>query len=421
MSEESKTPGAEAQTPVSATQALSQAVAKGRLMDGFAGEVAVTVMAFIFAFILGALLMVLSDQGVMQKFTYFFAQPSAALGAAWAKIGAAYGALVVGAVGSWPALAETTAQAAPLICAGLGVALAFRVGLFNIGGQGQAIWGAIGAGFVGFHFHMPAIIHLPLAILAGIVCGAIWSGIAGILRARFGAHEVIVTIMLNYVASGLLLWLLYTPLLQRPGRQDPISPIVDQSAWLPTISQRLNVGFFLALLAAVAVWWILDHTRLGFSIRAVGANSEAAATAGMSVPVTLTLAMVISGILCGLGGVQVALAPSASGAPTALAVGVVGNIGFNAITVALLGRSRPLGVVLAGLLFGALQAGGLHMQAAAQTPSELADVLQAFIVMFVAAPMLVKTLAPFLKSRAEKKRKPTAKAEVVPSVKEVAA
>ena len=379
--------------------ALSRAFSSGRLMQGLGGEIIITVLAFLFAFILGALLIAFSDQDVLSKFSYFFSQPGDALAAGWHKVATAYGALLAGCLGSPRALAETTAQAAPLICAGLGVALAFRVGLFNIGGQGQAIWGSIAAAFVGFHFNWPAYIHLPVAILAGVVAGAIYAGIAGVLRAQFGAHEVIVTIMLNYVASGLLLWLLSVPLFRDPKRLDPISPPVTSSAMLPTIFGRFHTGFVLAILAAVIVWWILDHTRLGFTIRAVGANSDAAATAGMSVPTALTLAMVIAGALCGLAGVQVVLAPNVLGTPMSLTIGLVGNVGFNAITVALLGRSRPIGVVAAGLLFGALQAGGLNMQAVAQTPSELANVIQAFIVMFVAAPMLVRTLVPFLKAR----------------------
>jgi len=354
-------------------------------MQGLPGEILITLLAFVFAFLLGAILIVVSSPGM-------------AFGDAWAKVGTAYGGLVTGALGSAKNIAETTAQAAPLIFAGLGVALAFRVGLFNIGGQGQAIWGAIAAGYVGFHFNWPVYIHLPAAILAGLAAGAIWAGIAGVLRAQFGAHEVIVTIMLNYVASGLLLWLLNGPL-GDPARGAPISPPIYRSTLLPAIFGRFNVGFLLALVAAVAVWWILDHTRLGFTIRAVGANSEAAATAGMSVPRALTLAMIIAGILCGMGGVQQMLAPDAQNQAQMLSIGFVGNIGFNAITVALLGRSRPVGVVAAGLLFGALQAGSIQMQAAAQVPSELANVLQAFIVMFVAAPMLVRQLAPIFKIR----------------------
>lgn len=391
---------------------LRRALARGRFMDGVVGEVLITVFAFLFAFILGALLIAFTDQGVLHQFSYFFAQPGVALGAAWAKVASAYGALIQGSVGSWGALAETTAQAAPLIFAGLGVALAFRVGLFNIGGQGQAIWGAIGAGYVGFAVHAPIYIHLPLAILAGVATGAAWAGIAGLLRAHFGAHEVIVTIMLNYVAANLLLWLLGTSMFADPARRDPISPPVSITAMLPDISGRLNTGFALALLAAEAVWWILDHTQLGFSIRAVGANGEAAATAGMSVKTTLTLTMVISGILCGLAGVQMVLAPTVLHEPMRLTVGLVGNVGFNAITVALLGRSRPVGVVLAGLLFGALQAGGLKMQTDAQTPYELANVIQALIVMFVAAPMLVRTLVPFMKAKRPPAKTAVAEADV---------
>jgi len=377
---ESRSSGDELPT---ATTALSRAFATGRLMDSLPGEIVVTLMAFVFAFLLGALLMVISSPGL-------------SAGEAWAKVGLAYGSLVKGALWGPKAWAETAAQAAPLICAGLGVALAFRVGLFNIGGQGQAIWGAIAAGYVGFHYHWPVYIHLPAAILAGLVAGAIWAGIAGLLRAQFGAHEVIVTIMLNYVASNTLLWLLNGSL-GDPARNAPISPPVDASAMLPSFYGRFHLGFILALLAAVVVWWILDRTRLGLSIRAVGANSDAAATAGMNVKLTLTLAMVIAGILCGLGGIMPILAPTALNTAPMLSVGLVGNIGFNAITVALLGRSRPIGVVAAGLLFGALQAGSLNMQAVAQTPAELANVIQAFIVMFVAAPMLVRTLAPFHK------------------------
>lgn len=370
------------------------------LSPGFGNEVAVTLMAFVFAFILGGLLMIVSDPVILAKYGYFFSQPGDALASSWERVSTAYAALLRGSVGSGYALTETMAQAAPLICAGLGVAFAFRVGLFNIGGQGQAVWGSIFAAWVGFGLHLPMVLHLPLAILGGVVAGALYASIAGVLRARFGAHEVIVTIMLNYIAGGLLVWLLTSPTFQRPGRSDPISPFVDWSATFPRLEgTRLHLGFLLALVAAVLVWWILDRTRLGFEIRAVGANPSAAATAGISVSRTLVIAMAISGGLCGLAGVQAALGPDVNGVPTPLTTGLVGSIGFDAITVALLGRSRPLGTVTAGLLFGALKAGSLAMQGQAQTPSELASVLQAMIVLFIAAPMLVRTLAPFLKVR----------------------
>jgi len=175
---------------------------------------------------------------------------------------------------------------------------------------------------------------------------------------------------------------------------------VDWTATMPRLEgSQLHLGFFLALLAAVAVWWILDRSTVGFAIRAVGANPHAAATAGMSVARTTIITMVLAGALAGLAGVQAALGPNASGVPVPLSGGIVGSIGFDAITVALLGRSKPLGVVLAGLLFGGLHAGGLAMQSIAQTPLTLTTVLQALIVLFVAAPALVHKVLPFVKAR----------------------
>jgi len=363
-------------------------------------DVLTTAAAFVLAFLVGAVLMVVSDTEVRSKFSYFFARPSDALVASWDKVGGAYAALIRGAVGGYGPLTETAAQAAPLICAGLGVGLAFRAGLFNIGGQGQAICGATLAAYVGFSWHLPPGLHLLVAIAAGILGGAVWGGIVGWLKARAGAHEVIVTIMLNYIAAGLLAYLLTTGAFQRPGRTDPISPVVDWNATMPRLEGgQLHLGFGIALVAAVVVWWVLDRSTIGFAIRAVGANPHAAATAGMSVARTTIITMSLAGALAGLAGVQAALGPTAAGTPVPLSQGIVGSIGFDAITVALLGRSKPLGTVLAGLLFGALHAGGLAMQSVAQTPLTLTTVLQALIVLFVAAPALVTTIVPFVKAR----------------------
>ncbi|MDU3568322.1 MAG: ABC transporter permease, partial [Cutibacterium avidum] len=221
---------------------------------------------------------------------------------------------------------------------------------------------------------------------------------------RAGANEVIVTIMLNYIASGLLAWLLTTKAFQMPGRTDPIAPIVDWNATFPRLAgSQLHLGFFLALLLAVGTWWLLDRTHLGFQIRAVGANPNASATAGMNTNSIIAWTMVISGGLAGMAGVEVALGPISGATPTQLSIGLVGTIGFDAITVALLGRSKPLGIVLAGLFWGAMNQGGLRMQAMTQTSLDLVRVIQAVIVMFVAAPMLVKTILPFLKTRKEKR------------------
>ena len=366
-------------------------------------DIVTTLVAFVLAILVGALLMIFSDTAVRSTFSYFFARPGDALTASWEKVSTAYAALIAGAVGGYGPITETTAQAAPLICAGLGVGLAFRAGLFNIGAQGQAIVGAILAAYLGFALSLPPVVHLLVAVLGGMVGGGIWGGIVGWLKAKAGAHEVIVTIMLNYIASGLLAYLLTTAVFQRPGRTDPISPIVDWNATFPRLQGgQLHLGFALALLAAAGVWWLLDRSTTGFAIRAVGANPHAAGTAGMSVARTTVITMVVAGALAGLAGVQAALGPTASGVPTPLSAGIVGSIGFDAITVALLGRSRPLGTVLAGLLFGGLHAGGLAMQSIAQTPLTLTTVLQALIVLFVAAPALVHHIVPFVKARRAK-------------------
>src|SRR5262249_27774374 len=194
-----------------------------------------------------------------------------------------YKALAVGAFGGITPISESLTQATPLICGGLAVSLAFRTGLFNIGAQGQLIAGAILSAYVGFAWHLPAGIHLIVAILAGLLGGALWGGVVGLLKARTGAHEVIVTIMLNYVAIYLLAWLLTTSAFQRPGRTDPISPIVDSNAQYPQFGDtRLHGGFILSVLAAIFVWWLLSRSTVGFELRAVGANPHAARTAGGS-------------------------------------------------------------------------------------------------------------------------------------------
>ena len=359
-----------------------------------------TVGALVLAFGVGAVLMIVSDSDVRRTFSYFFARPGDSISASWDKVSGAYGALFAGSLGGWGPITETMAQAAPLICAGLGVGLAFRAGLFNIGAQGQAIWGAAFAAWVGFSLHLPPVLHVLVAICAGVVGGALWGGIAGWLKARTGAHEVIVTIMLNSIAAQMLEWLLTTTAFLRPGRNDPISPEIDWNATYARLAgSQLHAGFFVAIAAAVGVWWLLDRSTTGFTIRAVGSNPHAAATAGMNVANTTIITMLIAGGLAGLAGANAALAPGVAGTATPLSAGLVGSIGFDAITVALLGRSRPLGTVLAGLLFGALHAGGLAMQSQADTPLTLTTVLQALVVLFVAAPAIITGLIPFVRTR----------------------
>lgn len=366
----------------------------------------ITVASLILAFAVGAVVMVFSDAEVAATWAYFFSQPGDALSASWDKIASTFYAMWVGSVGSWVAITNTTAEAAPLIAAGLGVAVAFRAGLFNIGGNGQAMIGAMLAAYLGFSIKgLPLVIHLPLVLVVGVLGGALWGGIVGILKARTGAHEVILTIMLNYIAGSLLAWAMMQDAFQSPGRNDPISPVLEWSATLPRLADtRLHLGFLLAILAAVLVWWLLERTKFGVHLKAVGLNPNAASTAGASVPNITFLTMVLAGGLAGLGGVITVTAPDLlTGTPPQMTGTIIGTLGFDAITVALLGRSRPLGVVFAGLLFGALKASRRTMVVMAGTPDKLTDLIQALIVLFVAAPGFVVWLLPFLKERKAKK------------------
>ena len=355
-------------------------------MSAYLPTVMLTIASLVLALLVGAVLIIVSNEEVLSKFSYFFAAPMDAISAALNAVGDAYWALLTGAVGSGAALSGTLEKATPLICGGLGVSLAFRAGLFNIGAQGQLIAGATAAAYVGFTWNLPVVVHLLAALAAALVAGGIWGGIVGLLKAQTGAHEVILTIMLNYVALQILRWLLNLNAFQVPGSDNPTSPVVDKDAQFPQVF-GVHFGFYVALLTAVGVWWLLSRTTLGFEMRAVGANPDAARTAGMSVAKAYVLAMVFAGLLAGLAGAQQVL-----GHQDPLTDGIAGTIGFDSITVALLGRATPSGTVLAALLFGALQSGGIQMQAATGTPLSLSTVLQALIVLFIAAPALVSAI-----------------------------
>jgi len=362
------------------------APSSGSSFAGWLPTLRVTLLSIVLALLVGALLIIVSNDEVVSALPYFFSYPMDTISAAVSAVVDSYTALARGSFGSGRAIAATLERAAPLTCAGLGVTLAFRVGLFNIGAQGQLIAGATSAAYVGFAWDLPPGAHLFVALLAGLIGGAIWGGVVGVLKSQTGAHEVIVTIMLNYVALAILRWLLSLEAFQVPGSNDPKSPVVDGGAQLPELL-GVHTGVLLAVLAAVGVWWLLERSTLGFEMRAVGANPAAARTAGMSVAKAYTLAMVIAGALAGLAGVQQVL-----GHEDPLTDGIAGSIGFDAITVALLGRATPTGTVLAAVLFGALDSGGRQMQAATGTPLDLTTVLQALIVLFVAAPALVRAV-----------------------------
>jgi simple sugar transport system permease protein len=362
--------------------------------------VLVTVLAILTALVVGAVLIVFSDESVLSTWSYLFAAPGDALSASWDAITAAYGALFSGAFGGSGPLSETIVAATPLMLAGLGVALGFRAGLFNIGAEGQLLAGGLLAGLAGFSLRgLPAVIHLPLALLAGFAGGALCGFIPGILKARTGAHEVITTIMLNYVVANFALYLLASALYRRPGRIDPISKVVAVPARLPRLAGqglRLHAGIIVALLAAAGVAWLLNRSTWGFELRVAGANPDAALTAGIDVGRATVVAMVLSGALAGLAGANQVL-----GVQLSLAPGFSADLGFDAITVALLGRASPIGVVLAALLFGALRAGGLNMQATTGTPIDIVTVIQSLIVIFVAAPALVRAIFRIKAARIE--------------------
>ena len=361
------------------------------------GNALISVLAVLVALVIGGVLIAVTDQRVVTAFGYFFSDPSATFGAIWASISDAYGALWRGATydpnsRTWQGrlgIFETLTFATPLILSGLAVTLAFRVGLFNIGAQGQIILGATFAGVVGFMMELPPGIHLAAVVLAGALGGAIWGGIAGFLKAKTGAHEVIVTIMLNYIAISLVLYLLKNQL-RDPASSNPISPRMHETAMFPLLlgpNYRVHAGLILAIAAVFVVSWLLNRSTLGFEYRAIGANPRAARTAGMLVSRGYITVMLISGALAGLAGVT-----QLAGTEKILDSDVAGSIGFDAITVALLGRSKPWGTFFAALLFGAFKAGGTSMAVNADVSIDIVAVVQSLIVLFIAAPPLVRSM-----------------------------
>jgi ABC-type uncharacterized transport system permease subunit len=371
------------------------------LKEIIGGNAMLSVLAVVLALIAGAILIALTDEDVQASAGYFFSRPSDMLMAVWESVAGAYSSLFQGSIYNFRAadfargirpLTETLTFATPLIAAGLGVALSFRVGLFNIGGRGQMLVAAGAAGYVGFAFQFPFGIHLFLAVLAGVAAGALWGGIVGLLKARTGAHEVIVTIMLNYIAFYLIQYMLSTPgLLQAPGSSNPKSAAMEDTAVFPDLlgpGYNLHLGFIVVIAATVYVWYLLNRSSLGFQFRAVGENPNAALVAGINVKNIYFVAMLISGGLVGLAGVSQVLGTVTTG----FSDGIDASIGFDAITVALLGRSRPWGVFFAGILFGAFKAGGFAMQAAEGIPVDIILVVQSLIVLFIAAPPLVRAI-----------------------------
>jgi ABC-type uncharacterized transport system permease subunit len=349
----------------------------------------VPLLAILTALIVSAIIIAVTDISALRVWG---SEPGKAAADTFGTIKNAYVALFQGAFGSASAWSETLLMATPLILAGLSVAIGFRAGLFNIGAEGQMIMGGLLATIVGFQFHLPLWIHLPLALIGGLIGGAIWAGIAGLFRAKTGAHEVITTIMLNWIAIRFLDWALTVDFIQAQGREDSISKDVLSTAMLPRFLPddpriRLHIGILLALLAAAFIFWLLYRTTVGYQFRAVGYNPDGAHYAGMNVTWLYVLVMAIAGAMAGLAGATQILGPLSRATP-----GFSAGIGFDAIALALLGRSHPVGVVFSGVLFGALEAGGRQMQVATDVSIDLIQVVQALIVVFIAAPALIRAI-----------------------------
>ena len=424
MSDPTKTPDPSGPYPSGLEQDAAETRRSQDLLRRIAtGDVGISFLAIFVALILGGVLIAFADEDVTSAAGYVFNAPGDFFRASWESVSQAYIALFRGAVFDWEAatfamairpLTESLTFATPLILAALGIAIGFRAGLFNIGAQGQIILGGIMAAFLGFAFDLPPVLHLLLAVVGGLLGGALWGFIPGFLRARTGANEVIVTIMLNWIAVYLIGYVLTLGQFNASGTGQR-SPQVGENAAFPALipeflvpgnTFRLNWSFVVALLAALFTWWLLERSTLGFEIRAAGANPHAARTAGMSVGRVVILTMVIAGGLAGLAATSQVLIDRGS-----LTAGVAGTMGFDAITVALLGRSRPLGTVLAGLLFGALQAGGTLMQSLTPTPIDIVLVVQSVIVLLIAAPPLVRSIFRLPDPDAPRKRARTTRKE----------
>jgi len=306
----------------------------------------------------------------------------------WIKIAATYGGLLDGAFLKGFAFANTLVATTPLIFTGLALGLGFKSGVFNIGAAGQFLLGATCAAWVGYAIPLPPVIHPLACILAGAVGGGLWGAIPGYLKAKFGSHEVINTIMFNYLAVFLQDWLVKNPL-KDPAPGVFRTPNILDTAFLPRFLDRLHLGFILALLTAAGVWWLLEKTTIGFELRTVGMNPDAAKYAGMQPRKMIVLSMMLSGALAGIGGAVQIL-----GVDHNMPATYSPDVGFDGIPVALLGQNSPIGIILASLLFGALRNGSdlMQVRSGGVVSKEVIFIVQGVILLCVAAPALIRWL-----------------------------
>lgn len=374
---------------------FSQAI-KEILSGGFTR----TILAVFLGFLVGAIFMIGSNKEFLESLGYFFSRPGDAFAAAWNVVSAGYGALIKGAIYNADAdtlekalrpITETLRLGAPLIAAGLGIGLAFRVGLFNIGGTGQLIFGMIFATWIATRVELPFVIHTIVAMVAGILGATLLGALVGYLKARTGAHEVILTIMLNYIALSFFTFLMRDPNLLQASDSvgNPKADPPAETAMLGKLfgdAYALHWGLVISLAAVILYWWLMERSTIGFRLRMVGFNPDAAKTAGISVNRTYIIAMGLSAAFVGVAAGNQALGVDIGVSPSTHA-----NIGFDAITVALLGGSSAPGILLAGLLFGAFKAGAPSMQVIGISP-EVLGIVQGAIVLFIAAPPLIRAI-----------------------------
>jgi len=367
----------------------------------------IPMLAILTGLLLGAILIMATSFTVYDAFKVSFWK---GIGTAFSEVGEAYLALITGSLGNPVEIVsallygdaldfrnainpilESLVQSTPYIFAGLACALGFRAGLFNIGVEGQLFIGAAAATFVGYSLTgLPPYIHMPLAFLAGALGGALWGMVPGLLKATTGGHEVINCIMMNYIAYRFTTYLLTGPM-SRPGTGGmPVSPIIEKSAQIPQFFKtpiRFHLGFFIALGFAALVWWVLFKTTWGLNLRTVGTNPRAARYAGMNIIATTIIGMAASGALAGMAGANEILAVNRS-----MAIGLSAGYGFDSIALALLGNSHPVGVILAALLFGVLKNGATKMMVVSTIPIDIVTILQAVILIFVAAPAIIRSI-----------------------------
>lgn len=378
------------------------------MLKRFGSKIRVPALSISVALLVGALFIIFTDIEVLGG---LFTDPIAALSLGIGRAASSYSALFRGAFGDpenignalasngdirlWARalrpLVESVVASVPLIFVGLGVSVAFRTGIFNIGGAGQYTMGAVGGTIAALVFGAgvtPAPIAILLVMIFGLIGGAAWAFLPGYLKARVGASEVITTIMLNFIAGQFVFFLVSNfEFIQKPPRIQPVSKelsqFVDLPGILPIAALRMDISIIIALLTAVAVSWFLFRSTRGFELRAAGLNLAAAKYAGMGASTSIITAMLISGAISGLGGALVAV-----GTVKQLSPGIAGSVGFTAIAIALVGGTRPSGVVATALIFGLLQHGGSLMQVETGIPIEMLLFIQALVIAFIAAPDL---------------------------------